>query len=307
LIKLNKWQIWGAGFARNRRMSAPEFYSFRLWIIGKGQDAYDAIRRRPDRLVDWLKETDFIENDGFDDVPTEIIEARGIADPRDEQNQSPNDFPRGKGFDEDKLAAQFPNCWKAKAPDSAQAAGAGVSTAPAQAASADVQTSDDGFWRIIDEARGGSDRGPKDPSAGSQALERALSAYEPEEIQSFVRDFDRRMIELHRWEVWGAGFALNGGMGDDAFTDFKAWIIGKGEACFHAIMQEPDCLPDWVGGDGEIDNELLAYVGPRLLEGLGRDPERLEMPTQPRGHAWNEEEAEALFPKSAAWAAENRS
>ncbi len=304
LIKLNKWQVWGAGFARNRGMSAEEFLSFRLWIIGKGQDAFDAIIGRPDRLVDWVKETEFIQNDGLDDVPTEIFEARGIADPRDEQNQSPHDFPRGKGFDEDKLEAQFPNCWKAKSPATVRPAEEAAPAAPHPAA--DTQTSDDGFWRIIDEARGGADRGPRDPSAGAQAMERVLAALEPDEVQAFVRDFDRHMIELHRWEVWGAGFALRGGLSDDGFTDFKAWIIGKGEACFRALMRDPDSLPDWVGPDGEIDNELLAYAGPQLLEGLGRAPERLAPPTEPRGREWKEEEADSLFPKCAAWAAESR-
>jgi hypothetical protein len=113
MVRLNRWEVWGAGMARNKSMSSAEFYAFRLWIVAKGQDAYDAIRAKPDSLVNWVKPTEVILNEGFDDAVGEIIEDRGMNDPRDDANESPNDFPKGKEFKEADLAKLFPQCWAA--------------------------------------------------------------------------------------------------------------------------------------------------------------------------------------------------
>ncbi len=113
LVRLNRWEVWGSGMARNRAMSGDEFYAFRLWIVAKGQDAYDGIRSKPDTLANWVKPTESILNEGFDDVVSEVIEARGMADPRDDANESPNDFPKGKEFKEADLAKLYPQSWAA--------------------------------------------------------------------------------------------------------------------------------------------------------------------------------------------------
>lgn len=125
-----------------------------------------------------------------------------------------------------------------------------------------------------------------------------------EEIEAFAKEFNRGLIILNTWELWGAGYVIAGGMGDDSFHYFRSWIIGKGEEAFRVAQESPDDLGQFVSDEDECDNELLEYVAIELLEERGkpdpRDDESDAFPDdEPRGKAWDEDEVDSLYPKLA--------
>jgi len=127
------------------------------------------------------------------------------------------------------------------------------------------------FWHVIDQARIGTN--PKTPSAAPEALEKVLSTLSTEDVQEFMREFVRKQIELNRWDLWGAGHTIAGGMGDDGFHYFRSWIIGKGRACFEAALKDPVSILPFID-ETEVDNEGLEYVALEILEarGVAGDP-----------------------------------
>jgi Protein of unknown function (DUF4240) len=79
------------------------------------------------------------------------------------------------------------------------------------------------FWNLIDQARAGSKK-----SAFPKLMAKVLGDLSDEEIFEFGHKFYEKLCDLNRWQLWGAGFVINGGMGDDSFHYFRSWIVGKG-------------------------------------------------------------------------------
>jgi hypothetical protein len=109
LIRLNKWAIWGAGYVIADGMSDDSFHYFRSWLIGKGADAVDQALAEPDGLGIYLDTRD-VDNELLEYVAIEVLEERGIEDdPRDSIDEAADDDPTGDPFDEDTVAAEYPN------------------------------------------------------------------------------------------------------------------------------------------------------------------------------------------------------
>jgi len=90
------------------------------------------------------------------------------------------------------------------------------------------------FWKIIERSAGGDDQAAE--------LQRILSEMPAEAIRSFVVHWGELMNEAYRRDLWAAAFVIQGGCSDDAFTDFRYWLIGRGEAVYHAALKNPDSL-----------------------------------------------------------------
>jgi hypothetical protein len=147
------------------------------------------------------------------------------------------------------------------------------------------------FWEIIRESSG-------EPSR----LASVLAQRSDEDLKQFILDFCNCHQSLNRWEVWGAGWVMGGGMGDDSFHYFRSWIIGKGSAAYETAMTKPDDLGEFAGKDDEFDNELLEYVALNILDARGLDDPRDGLPSidgDPSGEEWDEDRVEALYPKLA--------
>jgi hypothetical protein len=159
------------------------------------------------------------------------------------------------------------------------------------------------FWSLINQAR--VTGGPTGPSASPDALKKVLSELPPEAVQEFAREFSRKLIELNRWDLWAAGYAICGGMGDDSFHYFRSWIIGKGPECFEAAVKDPSGLLPYLD-NSEYDNELLEYVALEVLESLGitedpRDGEEGNPDDEPSGEPFDEDEVTDRFPHLASF------
>lgn len=114
------------------------------------------------------------------------------------------------------------------------------------------------FWQIVSE----SARNEPDPQSQATALRAALDRLTPQEIEAFADIFDELMRRSYRWDLWGAGFVVEGGMSDDGFEYFRRWLISRGKTAFEKVSADPDSLADIIPDDhdGEFEFEEFRYV-----------------------------------------------
>lgn len=160
----------------------------------------------------------------------------------------------------------------------------------------------DAFWSLIAQSRSASD-GDKD--AQVEALQSALSQIPPADILDFQRIFDACVDQAYRWDLWGAAYIIRGGCSDDAFIDFRSWLISMGRSIFEGAMADPDSLADVENGpDAEEDAffEEFAYVASQVYEEVasGEMPHgQRNPPSEPAGDPWKEEgdDLQIRFPR----------
>ena len=76
-------EMWCAGYLMNGGCSDDGFEYFRLWVISRGQEAYQAAIANPDNLINYLPEdedTDFFEFESFWYVALEAFEEASGAE-----------------------------------------------------------------------------------------------------------------------------------------------------------------------------------------------------------------------------------
>ena len=108
------------------------------------------------------------------------------------------------------------------------------------------------------------------------------------------RSFERWLAEVkdqaYDWRVWGAAFTMAHGCSDDAFSDFRSWLVLQGSAVFNRALQDPDTLVD-VACDDPFTEELGTHVPAE----------------SPAGREWTPRQAAEHLPRLTAWrAAEDR-
>ncbi|MCB5198512.1 DUF4240 domain-containing protein [Loktanella sp. TSTF-M6] len=91
------------------------------------------------------------------------------------------------------------------------------------------------FWDLIDEG------------LTSQPIVERIDTL-PERLAAFkataIRDFEkiRRSLEAraYRWDVWALAYLLQGGCSDDAFENFRGWLVLQGREVFEGAIADPD-------------------------------------------------------------------
>lgn len=164
----------------------------------------------------------------------------------------------------------------------------------------------DQFWNLIASSKAAS-RGSFERQA--KALGQELAKLSPEEIVEFQRIFDEHTDRAYTWDLWGAAYILGGGCSDDAFVDFRSWLISMGREIYERALKDPESLADVpLGPEGGEDAffEEFAYVAPQVYE---KKTGKEEMPDyerhstdEPAGEAWDEDgdDLERRFPRLSA-------
>ncbi len=120
----------------------------------------------------------------------------------------------------------------------------------------------------------------------------------------FQELFDKKMDMAYAWELWGAAYVIGGGCSDDAFNDFRASLISRGEASFKAALVNPDSLADQILSEEDLFYEGYQYAVSEGVEAAaGTSPDRYSAhPAEPSGEEWSEDDAslQALYPKLSA-------
>lgn len=149
------------------------------------------------------------------------------------------------------------------------------------------EMNEDRFWELLAASKGSDSR-----------LNTLLKKESTANIVAFAKIFERKHSDLNRWDIWGAGYVIAGGMSDDCFHYFKSWILGKGKECYDTALANPDSLAKFVDDPDECDNEALEYVMVELLEQRGEeDPRSIDLDSTPSGTPWEEDDLEKLFPQ----------
>ncbi|HCA85537.1 MAG TPA: polymerase [Streptomyces sp.] len=138
------------------------------------------------------------------------------------------------------------------------------------------------FWAIVDSSREAAEG---DPEEQADALVDRLVLLDPDSVVDFARHFESRLGRSYRWDLWGAARLLLGSASDDAFDNFRCWLIGQGRHVFEGALHEPDDLAELLDDfDEELDGDAedLGYAAYEAYEQLtGMELPDLELPEQP--------------------------
>lgn len=116
------------------------------------------------------------------------------------------------------------------------------------------------FWRLIDAARILARRRwrlPPDRRLAA-ALTRLLATLPPKDIVRFQDIFNTQMLRANEWHILQTAALIEGGISDDGFEYFRAYLIGQGQDVFERALVNPDILAEAVTEAG-ADNEHLLY------------------------------------------------
>ncbi|MEG3150337.1 DUF4240 domain-containing protein [Sphingomonas sp. ZT3P38] len=139
------------------------------------------------------------------------------------------------------------------------------------------------FWQIVGE----SARKGMDQQSQADGLRAALDRLTPREIEAFADIFEGLMRQSYRWDLWGAGFVVEGGMSDDGFEYFRRWLISRGKAAFDKVSADPDALGDIIphDQDGDFEFEEFGYIAREVwAKKTGRDAEAMPSHARPYSH-----------------------
>jgi hypothetical protein len=154
-----------------------------------------------------------------------------------------------------------------------------------------------GFWKIVQRAHDSSDG---DMDKKCTALRQQIGALSKDDALAFAQHFDIMMDNAYNWPLWGAAYVINGGCGDDSFTDFRAALISRGRQAFERARSDPDALADQDFDESDWFYEGYQYAVADAVKAVaGARPQR-SMLAQPSGTEWQEDKVYALFPKLSA-------
>jgi Protein of unknown function (DUF4240) len=154
------------------------------------------------------------------------------------------------------------------------------------------------FWALIDRSRDGH---ANDVGAQEDALEELLTGRPRDELETFDRIYREQLARAYRWDLWGAGYVIAGGMSDDSFDYFCDWLISRGRDVFERALADPESLADVA--DGDVEAEGLRYAVQEAYEATHDDELPITGPShgdEPAGEEWDEDRVYELYPRLAA-------
>lgn len=154
------------------------------------------------------------------------------------------------------------------------------------------------FWEIIEATRQEAEDGTI--AEWEDALRLQLDRKSAPQLIAFERHFAEASARAYHWNLWGAFHLILGGCEDQAFDAARTWLIFQGKKTYEAAVAQADALAEI-----EIDEvfppsayESLAFVATQLYEQLTGEEEiplpPIELPEQPAGEEWDEDEPEVL-------------
>lgn len=129
------------------------------------------------------------------------------------------------------------------------------------------------FWKIIDASRDAVHGNRKAHIGSLRKQLRALSHDEVEQFEKLFVDIEGR---ARRPELQDVATAVMGGFcSDDAFWDFRYWLISKGRAAYKAALRDPKSVLELADDDtDDCRFEEFGYVAIDVLEEKQRKQRR---------------------------------
>lgn len=95
------------------------------------------------------------------------------------------------------------------------------------------------FWQLVTVA----DR-TAEPESVSERLKGLLTDLSDAQLIEFDKQFSICMRQSYTWELFGAAFVMAGCNDEYGFSEFRCWLISRGEAAFNAALENADSLAD---------------------------------------------------------------
>lgn len=151
------------------------------------------------------------------------------------------------------------------------------------------------FWELIARARSGAEATDEQ----LMLLERLLQTFKAPDIKRFGSLYAATMRKLYHWDVWALAYAARGGCSDDAFVEFRTWLILQGDPdLVQLALKDPAGAARHVPRDPELPGgSLSAMIEEAFLQRKGTPMEmaRIDL-DEPRGREWPEDAWEARYP-----------
>jgi len=128
----------------------------------------------------------------------------------------------------------------------------------------DIEMNRETFWNLIEQAK---DKCGEDLAASAQWIREQLLFMGAQQALDFHNLVHAYRDHADRYGLWTAANILCGGLSDDGFIDFRAWLIAQGREIYTAALADPDSLAS-VERYGNCSFETLNYIGDRAYEGL---------------------------------------
>jgi tRNA pseudouridine32 synthase/23S rRNA pseudouridine746 synthase len=152
------------------------------------------------------------------------------------------------------------------------------------------------FWEIIERSRAEAPELPEQ----LVMLDALLGGLKAADLKKFASIYARYMRQTYHWNAWALAYAARGGCSDDAFMEFRSWLILQGDpALLDLAVKDPAAAAERVARDPELpDGTLMAMIDDLHLARAGTTFEwpMLDL-ERPKGREWPEDELDARFPE----------
>ena len=129
-----------------------------------------------------------------------------------------------------------------------------------------TEVNKDIFWTLIHEAKRLCGQ---DQDGAFHWLEDQLLMMGPQQAQNFDHIAHGYLSLADKYGLWSAASIMLEGCSDDAFMDFRSWLIYQGKETYLAALKDPDSLSGvLLYGGGSF--ESLPYIGDSAYEKLTR-------------------------------------
>jgi Protein of unknown function (DUF4240) len=173
---------------------------------------------------------------------------------------------------------------------------------------------DSRFWQLLADCHGAAMLAGREGTLGEfDDLIKRLRLAGRREIRKFVSWRHKMHIEAYRHDLWNAIKFFDDGCSDDAFSEFREWLIWQGRKVFEEVVLQPDELADYLQSldmtvVGHLGNFWTAVCkaysgdGTAFSGALKLSRIHLEFPAEPAGDPTHLSESESAlrFPKLAA-------
>jgi|GEM_PF-230140 len=131
----------------------------------------------------------------------------------------------------------------------------------------------------------------------SRYLKKQLLLLQKKDLAAFENIFNRLDDAAYTWPLWAAAYTIHAGCSDDGFSDFRAWLITRGQKVYAQALARPDSLseisPKKLAQSREGDYFL--YLAGGAYEALYNEDIRynkyakpFKAKTKPTGRKWKE-------------------
>jgi hypothetical protein len=166
------------------------------------------------------------------------------------------------------------------------------------------------FWQLIGYSRSDFDPNRLNGNQERQIklMEEALGLLPEKELEDYEKIFNEYFFHSYTWDHWLSIHLIEGGVSDDFFDYFRAWMISMGEKPFLEMLACAYNVADYAKAPGvgiAFFEEFLEVASLVYEEKTGANfpdsCDTLGRPMKPAGREWRSDDFEyfkTAFPKS---------